>query len=136
MLDDEYEQILEQFEQFEQVEIKTRREDRGIAQLSDPATHIALTAAGLAIHGTYVLLSVYQMARAHSGFITASIQDENGESIDTVRQDYIDAEVVDKEAVIGELNVEGDDNIIKLYVVNRSDIDQDRLREAGTEREE
>ena len=134
--DDEYEQILEEFEQVEQVEIETRKEDRGVARLSDPATHLALTAAGLPIHGTDVLLSMYQIARAHPAFVTASIQDENGESIETVGQDYIDAGVVDKEAAIGELNVEGDDNTINLYLVNGSDIDHDRLREAGTEREE
>lgn len=134
--DDEFEQILEQFEQFEQVEIEARRKYRGISQLAEPATHIALIAAGVAVHGTDVLVSMYQIARSNPGFVMASIQDENGESIETVGQDYIDAGVVDKEATIGTLNVEGDGNTINLYLVNDSDIDQDRLREAGTEREE
>lgn len=130
--DDEYEQILEQFEQFDQVEIETRKEDRRIVRLADPATHLALTAVDLAIHGTDVLLSIYQIAQANPGFVAASIQDENGESIKAVRQD--DPDEIDEEAAIGTLNVEGDDITINLYY--NSDIDFDAAANAGTDFEE
>ena len=127
--DDEYEKILEEFEQVEQVEIETRKKEMGEAHLSDPATVIALNAAGLVVHGTDVLISIYQIARSHPGFAGAKIQDENGEEIQTVGRDYIDAGAVEQESIIG--NVEGD-----VYIVRESDIDWDTVMKAGTKHEE
>ena len=127
--DDEYEEILKEFEQFEEIEIETRKKEMGVAQLSDPATLIALNAAGLVVHGTDVLVSIYKIAQAHPGFAGADIQDENGESIQAVGRDYIDVGAVKQETVIE--NVEGD-----VYLVRESDIDQDMVRKAGTKHEE
>lgn len=129
--DEEYEEIIDQFEEFDQVEIETRKEDLYEGLYSDPATVIALNAAGVVVHGIDVLISLYEIAQSHPGFARAKIEDENGEEIQPVQRDYIDAGVVNKESVIE--TVEGDVNI---YFVRDSDIDQEALIKAGTEREE
>ena len=127
--DEEHEGILEQFEQFEEIEIETHKKKMEEAQLADPATVIALNAAALVVHGTDVLVSIYKIARSHPAFAGADIQDENGESIQAVGRDYIDVGAVKQETVIE--NVKDD-----VYLVRDSDIDWDTVMKAGTKHEE
>lgn len=123
--DEEYEELIEQFERIDQVEIETRQKDLQEALLSDPATFIELTAVSLTVHGTDILISLYQIARDYPSFAHANIRDENGEKIEEVDRTVVDTGAVEESAIIG--HVEGD-----LTLVLASDIDYGKVAKAGT----
>lgn len=133
--DEEYDEILAEFEGLDQVEIETRKDEFQEAQFSEAATTIALNAAAVVVHGTDVLVSLYQIARAHPAFAGVSLQDGDGNEILPVGRDYIDAGVVGEESVIvtieGDINVEGD-----VYLVEKSAIDWMKGAETEADHEE
>lgn len=133
--DEEYDEILAEFEGLDQVEIETRKDEFQEAQLSEAATTIALNAAAVVVHGTDLLVSLYQIARSHPAFAGVSLRDGDGNKILPVSRDYIDAGAVGEESVIvtveGDINAEGD-----VYLVEKSAIDWMKGAETETDHEE
>jgi hypothetical protein len=134
--DEEYDAILQEIEELEDdVEIISRKEDRKFDALSaDPATVVALNAALLAVHGTDILLTVYQIARNHPAFASVLIQDESGERVETLTRDHIEAGEIDEDVIIG--TVEGDVNIGDVFLVAESDVDWLEIAQGADDGEE
>lgn len=135
MSDSEFDQFLEEVEQIdEEVEV-TREDDRQLAQLSEPATVTALNAALLVVNGTDLLVTLYRMGRAHSSFTYASITDENGEDIEALSKDHIEAGSIEDSVIIdsieGDVNIDGD-----VYFVRESDVDWMDIAQGNVEEEE
>lgn len=135
MSDSEFDQFLEEVEQIgEDIEVKSRRDDQQLAQLSEPATVIALNAALLAVNGTDLLVTLYRMARTHSSFTYASITDENGEDIEALSKDHIEAGSIQDSVIIdsveGGVNIDGD-----VYFVRGSDVDWMDIAQGSVEEE-
>lgn len=136
MSDSEFDQFLEEVEQIdEEVEVKSQEDDRQLAQLSEPATVTALNAALLVVNGTDLLVTLYRMARTHSSLTYASITDENGEDIEALSKDHIEAGSIQDSVIID--SIEGDVNIGgNVYFVRKSDVDWMDIAQGSVEEEE